>query len=219
MKKAKRPWSRKKRALLRFVFLPPLLALLMLSRRYGFTEEQALWEHEEQMGLGPTQVIRNLGKLPFGEIENEHMTLSGNENALLLSMQRFDWKNGWESAGRAVLDCSAGNSVMGSYWLLSEMGKEPEPQLYYFFGEVTDDTVQSLRIRMKEGKQEKLVWEQEVSGKDWIEWKGRRLFLTSWQPEKPWDKVTWRTFEMVSTDASGRSMTHVFQNWTKSSVF
>lgn len=218
MKKVKQPWSRKKRALLRLVFIVPLLVLLVLSCRYGFTEEHAIWEHEEILGLGPTQIIRNVGELPFGEIEHENITLSGNKNALLMSMQLFDWKNGWQSAGRTGLDCTTGNDVMWAYWQIDENKMEPGPQIYYFFGEVADDSIQSLAVQLRVGKQEKLVWEQEITGKDWIEWNGRRLFLMLWQPEEPRKDTDWWTFDIRSVDENGKETRHSHQNWTHSSV-
>ena len=218
MKKGKQPLSRKKRALLRLVFIVPLLVLLVFSRRYGFTEGYAIWEHEEILGLGPTQIIRNVGELPFGEIEHENITLSGNENALLMSMQLFDWKNGWQSAGRVGLDCTTGRDVMWAYWQIDEMRTEPGPQIYYFFGEVADNSIQSLRVQLKVGKREALVWEQEITGKDWIEWNGRRLFLMSWQPGEPLENTVWRTFDVRSVDENGKETRHSQQNWTHGSV-
>jgi len=221
MKKRKQPWSRKTRALFRVLFIFPLLALLVLSRRYGFTEEHALREHEELLGIGPTQIIRDVGVLPVGNLENENITLSGNENVLLMSAQRFNWKNGWESTARVALDCSTELDVMAGYWEFSERVAEPGEEVYYFFGEVADETIQSLRIQLKVGEKEELIWEQEITGRNWIQWNGRRLFLMSWQPEEPVNEPIWRVFELRSADADGTETRHSFYTWAHSnnSVF
>lgn len=218
MNKMKKPCTRKQRALLRLVILLPLLALLVLSRRYGFTPEHALREVEEMTGTGPTQVIRELGSLPVGTKERK-MALAANDNAVLLFARQFGLGNGWESGGYSVLDCSTDERIHTASWQLSCRNGEEKTVAVYFFGRVDDPEIEELSIRLvwpEAGSEGRTDWNKTLGREDWFTWNGHTYFLASHSFPGRWNEDYGIGMTLQARDGAGIWTEVGFQHWTAS---
>ncbi len=169
----RRIWTRKRKSLC--LTAVTLVLFFLFQYTYGIClmhPAQARWEAEQFYGCGSTKRICHVWDAAVGQ----HVTLSSNENALLMT-GTYPTLSGWSCRDRDAVDCTEDAPFYGGTLRLSDGTME---DVLYAYGQVDDTAIDKIQLSFCFAANETAPTETYIyftDAEDWHEHNGQRYFL------------------------------------------
>ncbi len=152
--------SRKKKALLRALVLAALIAALTLSNAMNFLPRQALRDIADTQNVTEPEVIRSFYDDKLKVYRSARQYLVEGREGLMLCTVGFDPLMGWYDRDWCTVGTNDGNSIHIGY----RGHQQGEAYSGYFFGRLDDEKIASVKLRWKDGEEER--WYEETLSKE-----------------------------------------------------
>lgn len=152
--------SRKKKALLRALALAALVAALTLTNAMNFLPRQALRDIADTQNVTEPEVIRSFCDNKLKVYRSARQYLVEGREGLMLCAVGFDPLMGWYDRDWCTVGTNDGNGIHIGY----RGHQQGEAYSGYFFGRLDDEAIASVKLRWRDGEEDR--WYEETLDKE-----------------------------------------------------